>query len=313
MLAILNVVLPVFVVVGVGYAATRRGVFDERSIDGLMQFVIRFAVPALLFNAMYRLELADAFEWRMIGAFYVAAFACFALTLTTARRFGKRPGEAVAIAFGAFFSNTLLIGLPIMIRAYGEAATEPMLGIIAFHAPVIYAVGMVAMEVSRRDGAGAMAALQRAGKNIATNGLTIGIVAGMSLNLLGVRLPVAVEDAAALIASASLPTALFALGAALTRYRFAGGDIGWALGVSAVSLLLHPFLAWAITAQLLGLEMAFVRAAVVTAAMPAGLNAYLFAAMYSRAEAINANAVLLSTLLSVLTISFWLAMLGGAG
>lgn len=310
MLAIVQVVLPVFLVVGAGYAAARLKAFPDSSVDGLITFVVRFATPALLFSAMYDLSLTNAFEPRMLISFYCGAFAGFAVGLIAARLLGRRPGEAVAIAFGGLFSNTVLIGLPIMIRAYGEPATEPMFGIIALHAPTLYSFGMIAMEVSRRDGTGAIAAAARATKNIASNALMIGIVAGLALNLLGVRLPGPVEDGVGLLASAALPTALFGLGAALTRYKVQA-DLGWALGVSAISLLLHPALAWALSAHVFALDPAFVRAAVVTAAMPAGLNVYVFAAMYKRAEGVAASTVLLSTALSVLTISFWLAVLGG--
>ena len=312
MLSILPVILPVFLIVGAGYAAARLKLFPDAGIDSLLTFVIRFATPALLFLSMYRLSLSSAFEPGMLAAFYTGAFTCFAIGLIAARRLGRRPGEAVAIGFSALFSNTVLVGLPIMQRAYGEAAMEPMFGIIAFHSPSLYTVGMIAMEMSRQDGTGALAGAKRAAKSIASNALMIGIFCGLALNLSGLELPAPVENGVDMLASATLPTALFALGAALTRYRLQA-DLGWALGLSALGLLVHPGIAYGLSAHVFELDGSFVRAAVVAAAMPAGLNVYVFAAMYHRSESVAASTVLLSTALSVITITFWLAVLGGAG
>lgn len=312
MLIIFNIVLPVFLLVGAGYLALRGRVFPEVGIDPLLNFVTRIATPCLLFEAMYRLNVSAAFEWRMLVSFYAGAFLCFAIGAGAARAVGRRPGEAISVGFASYFSNTLLIGLPIMLRAYGEAATEPMFGIIAFHAPLLYAVGIIAMEAVRRDGTGAVAAAKRAAGSILQNALMIGIALGLAFNITGVRLPEAVEGAVELLASAALPTALFALGAALTRYRLQA-ELGLALVVTALMLIVHPLVAWLLADLVFGLETPFVRAAIVTAAMPAGLNVYVFASMYHRAEGVAASAVLLSTGLSILTISAWLVFLGGAG
>ena len=312
MLQILEVVLPVFLVIGAGYAAVRSGRFSSEGVDGLLSFTVGFAVPTFLFLKMYQLPLGSAFDWGAIVSFYAGAFSGFALGVLFARMIGRTPGEAVAIGFGAFFSNTVLIGVPVMTRAYGEGALEPMFGIIAFHAPTLYTVGMIAMEMSRRGGEGALAALKRAGASLMRNGLMIGILSGLALNLSGVALPEFAIDATELLASAALPAALFGIGGALTRYHLRD-EIGPALAVSVLSLIAHPLIAYIGAAHIFELDPELVRAAVVTAAMPAGMNVYVFAAMYRRAEGVAAGAVLLSTALAVITVSGWLALLGGVG
>ena len=312
MLAILQVVSPVFLVVGAGYLAARLKWFPDEGVDALILFVIRFATPCLLFSAMYNVSLSTAFEWRLLFAYYAPALICFGGTLVVARALGRRPGEAVAIAFGALFSNALLFGLPIMLLAYGEAAAQPAYGVLAMQSPLLFTIGMVAMEVSRRDGTGAWAALRRAARSMASNALMMGVLAGLTLNVAGVRLPGSLENAVDLLAQATLPTALFGLGAALTRYRLQA-DFRWALGVAAVSLLAHPAMTWLLAEGVFDLEDVYVRAAVVMAAMPPGFNVYVFATMYKRGESVAAGAVLLSTALSIFSVTLWLTLLGGAG
>ena len=92
---ILNIVAPVFLVVGAGYLAVRIGLFGKEPIDHLMKFAITFAIPCLLFRATSTIDLAAAFDWRILLAYYGAAFAGFILTYFAARKvFRRRPGEA---------------------------------------------------------------------------------------------------------------------------------------------------------------------------------------------------------------------------
>lgn len=305
------IVLPVFLVVGAGYAAVKTKVFPDTGIDALVRFATGLAVPVLLFRAIYRLDLDAVLVPEHLASFYIGALAAFVGGIVLSRRiWGRRPGESVAVGFSAFFSNTVLLGVPVMTRAYGEEALAPAFAIIAFHAPFGYLVGILSMEFSRRDGAPVSAALKRSMRAMFQNELTLGIATGAALNLLGVPLPEPVSASIDMIASAALPVALFALGGVLTRYRLRA-ELGEAGMAAALSLLLHPFIAWVLSRHVFGLSDEFVRAAVLIAAMPTGVNGYVFAAMYDRAVGTAASTVLLGTAASVFTITFWLAVLGG--
>ncbi|MEM9726910.1 MAG: AEC family transporter, partial [Pseudomonadota bacterium] len=159
-------------------------------------------------------------------------------------------------------------------------------------------------------GAGIGGAALRAGRSIIGNALMIGIALGLTLNLLGARVPAPIFAAAELMADAAVPAALVGLGAALTRYRVRG-EIGWALLVSALSLVAHPAVAYGLGVYVFALEAPQLRAAVILAAMPCGLTAYVFAALHARAEPVAASAVVLSTALGVVSVSLWLALMGG--
>ncbi|HUF57778.1 MAG TPA: AEC family transporter [Thermohalobaculum sp.] len=310
--ALLTIVMPVFLVVGAGYLSVRIGLFADAGVDALVRFASGVAVPVLLFRAMYRLDLGAALDVQHLVSFYAGAAVCFVGAILLARLVWKRrPGEAVAIGFLAFFSNTVLLGLPIIERAYGPRELEAAYAIIAMHAPFGYLVGIMTMELSRRDGAPVAVALRRTATAMFHNALTIGLALGLCVNLLGIDLWEPVEGAVDMLARAALPVALFGLGGVLTRYALKR-EVGEALMASAFSLIVHPFVAWVLAAQVFGLPEPFVRAAVVIAAMPTGVNGYIFAEMYGRAVGTAASSVLLATLLSVLTITAWLAFLGGA-
>ncbi|SEN42038.1 hypothetical protein SAMN04488003_11610 [Loktanella fryxellensis] len=308
MSALLDVILPVFLVIGGGYAAVWRGLFSDAGVDGLMQFTQSFAIPCLLFRAISTLDLGQNFSAGLLLSFYTGATVCFLAVLIGARVLFKRDWEdAVVFGFCALFSNTLLLGLPITERAYGTDALAANYAIIAVHSPFGYALGITAMEVARNRGQSARALPGKVAKAIFSNGLIIGILLGLAVNLSGVALPGTLTDAIDLMVRAALPAALFGLGGVLYRYR-PEGDMRAILFVVSLSLILHPAIVWVLSGPA-RLTVPELRSAILTSAMAPGVNAYVFANMYGRARRVAASAVLIATALSILTVWGWLAIL----
>jgi predicted permease len=313
MLGVLEVVLPVFLVVGAGYAAVRSGLFPNLAVDGLLVYTQSFAVPVLLFSALYRLDLHASFDLSLLASYYAGSVICFALAGVLALKvFHRRPGESIAIAFAALFPNTVLLGLPIATRAYGADALAPYFAIIALHAPFCYLLGITAMEFARADGRGPAATAVATAKAMFRNALMIGVMLGLAANLAGIRVPEAAMAAVGMVSASALPTALFALGGVLTRYaiRSALGEAGM---VTFISLMVHPAIGFVLATQVYDLSVDYVRAVVVLAAMAPGINAYVFANMYSRAVDVAASTVLIATGVSVLSVAFWRYCLRVAG
>nr|WP_247651250.1 AEC family transporter [Roseovarius autotrophicus] len=304
----IEVIIPVFLVIGFGYLAVWRGWFSTAGVDGLMTFTQKFAIPCLLFVAIARLDLAQDFDWRLLLSFYTGALSGFLLGLIGARLFfGRSWEDAVAIGFCCLFSNSVLLGLPIMERAYGLGALSANFAIIAIHSPFCYGIGITAMEVARARGQSAAQVVAKVFRAMFSNTLILGIAAGFAVNLSGLPIPGPVGDALDLMVRAALPAALFGLGGVLVQYR-PEGDMRAILYVCAISLLAHPAITYGLG---LGLDLSpeALRSAVVTAAMAPGVNAYIFANMYGHAKRVAASSVLIATGLTLVTAWGWLQVL----
>ena len=305
MSALLDVVLPVFAVVAAGFAAGRAGLIGEAFTEALTRYAQGFAIPCLLFSAVSTIDIAASFDPALLLSFYAPAVTCFALGMLGARLLGRGIEDAVAIGFCCLFSNSVLLGLPITERAFGADALAGNYAIIAFHAPVCYALGIGTMEIAR---AGLhRAALGRIARRAFGNALIIGIALGLTVNLSGLTVPAPVSEAVDLMAASGLPTALFALGGILSRYA-PKGEMRLVALVAALALGLHPALTW-LLGQWANLTTGQMRSAVVTASMAPGVNAYLFATMYGRATRVAAASVLVCTALSILSATLWLEAL----
>lgn len=312
MTALLDVILPVFLVIGFGWIATARGLMTDGAVDGVMRFAQSFALPVLLFKNVAALDLTAAFQPGLLLSFYIGAFTSFAFGFIGARLVFRRAlTDCVAIAFACTFSNSLLLGVPITERAYGAAALAGNFAIISIHAPLIYSAGIILMEWARSQEAGGKApaaVLRQVVRAVATQPLVIGLACGFAVNLSGVSQPGFFAAAVEMIARAALPAALFGLGGVLWRYK-PEGDKGAIAMVVFASLVLHPAIAYGLARFGWGLGVDALRSVTITAAMAPGVNAYMFAHMYGVGKRVNASAVLVSTALSIGTTWGWLHLL----
>jgi malonate transporter len=311
MQALLDVILPVFLVVGYGYLARLRGWISDDAVAMLMKFAQNFAVPLLLFAGIVRMDLGESFHIPLLLSFYLGAFSGGLFAFCGARYLFKRSlTDSVAIGFIGLFSNSLLLGIPITERAYGVEALGWNFAIISIHAPLMYSIGITAMEVARARGQNlsAMKLVKQVGSAIFHNPLIIGIAAGWVVNISGLPLPTPVWDAVDLMKTAAIPVALFGLGGVLVRYR-PEGDMRMIAWTVAASLLVHPLVTYGLGHVVFNLEIGPLRSAALTGAMAPGVNAYLFADMYGSAKRVAASSVLIGTALSLLTIWCWLAIL----
>lgn len=301
-------ILPVFLIIGVGYAAVWRGIFSQSNVDGLMRYATNFAVPVLLFRAISNLDLAADYNLALLGSFYAGALVCFIVGMLGARYLFKRDWEdATVIGFICLFSNSLLLGLPITERAYGAGALTGNYAIVSIHAPFCYGLGIATMEFMRARHSSKLMVVPKVLKAMFSNALILGIGLGFVVNFSNAPMPEPVSAAIDLLASSAIPAALFAMGGILRRYR-PEGDMRTILFCCIVSLGLHPIIVYFLGGAS-GLSVDNIRSAVVTAAMAPGVNAYLFANMYGRATRVAASTVLIATGLSVISAGLWIGVL----
>lgn len=300
------IVLPVFGMVLVGYGAARIGLVSDKAADGLAEFVFSLSVPVLIFKTLSEAQLPQAQPWGYWIAYFTGAFIVFALAMLAARRlFHRGPTEAVIHGFGAGQANTVFVGVPLILKAYGEAGAVPLFLLIAIHLPVMMAVATVLLEGS----AGlSRATLLRLLKLLALNPVLVGIYAGGLARVTGVQATGVPGQMVTLLAAAATPCALISLGLSLKRYGFRD-DFRPAALISFLKLMVHPALVFLLT-LVLAMPPVWAGVAVLFAAMPCGINSYLLAQRYGVAVGTSASAVSLSTALAVFTIAFWLYMLG---
>ena len=152
---VLDVILPVFGVILIGYLAARFGVFGRDATEGLSVFIFNFAIPALLFRSLALAELPQSIPWGYLISYYAGVFTVFAVGILLGWKVFAQPTAALGIfALGGGFSNTVLLGIPLILTAFGEQASVPLFMIITFHSFLLMPTVTTILESGKgREGA----------------------------------------------------------------------------------------------------------------------------------------------------------------
>ncbi len=295
-----------------GYAATFTRVFDAAASQALAGFVFYFAIPVMLFRNMATAALPDQIPWGYLLSYYLGAGLVFGTGTLLARLLFGGPFERQAITgFGSAFGNAVLLGTPLVLTSFGDPGGLPLFLLLATHSLIMFTAVTVVIEVGRGSREGLRELPIAILRGLATNPILWGLVLGIAFNLARLKLPGTVERWASLIGGAAVPCALFSVGASLRAYRLTGALAPAALTV-ALKLIVQPLIVLGLTRWVFEVPPLWAKVAVLIAALPVGVNAYLFAVRYDAGQVESASAILLSSLLSVVTVSlvlFWL----GAG
>ena len=303
MLHVLTIVLPVFGLIALGFAARLSGLVGDRTGEGLSDFVFAIAVPALVFKTLTAAAIPASQPWGYWFAYFISVAIVWALGTWLARRyFGVDAVTGIVAGFCSAQANTVFVGVPLILEAYGDEGAVPLFLLIAIHLPIMVTVGSIFSE-------GRSTQLPRLVRQLVTNPILLGIFVSVAARLLDLAVPAPLKSMIDMLGNAASPCALFALGIALKRYGF-GRHLQLSGVMTALKLLLHPLLVYVLAMHVFTMPPAWAGVAVLFASAPCGLNAYLFAERYRSGVAITASAISLSTALSIFTTTFWLAVLG---
>lgn len=303
MTIILDIVLPVFGILLLGYGAARTDFFDAAASRGLSLFVFNFAIPFLLFRNMALTVLPEELPWGFLASYYLGAFAVFGLgMLSGAILFSRRLDEQGILGLGAAFSNTVLLGIPLITTTFGEAGALPLFLLLAFHSLLLFPTVTVVVETGRGRGEALRLIPWHTLKGLVKNPILLGLIAGLAFSLFGLTIPGPLDAVARTLSAAAAPCALFAMGASLSQHRITG-NLGEALTLVGLKTVIHPLIVWILATQVFQVEPLWVKVAVIIAALPAGVNVYLFAQRYKLCVPVTTTAVFLSTTLAIFSLS----------
>ena len=307
---LLSIVAPIFGIMALGFAAVKLKALDAAAVKGLVLFVFNFAIPVLLFRSLAGIELPEDVEWGFLVAFYAGSLVTYGLGMALARSVFRRPLDQQAIfGMGAAFSNTVFVGIPVILTAFGPEATLPLFLIIAFHSATFMPLTIALIQADRGTDVSWADQVRNIFREMVRNPIVMGLFLGFLANLASLTLPAPVDRFTELLGGAAVPCALFAMGASLPGYPLTG-DVPPAILLTSLKLVVHPLIVWVVAVPILNLEGLWVSVAVTMAAMPTGVNVYLFGARYDAASGVAARTVLLSSVASMGTISVLLLLLG---
>ena len=308
---VVSSMLPVVLLIAIGFAAGRLRLIRGEAVRDLSNLVFLVLVQALLLRTMATAHL-ERLDLRSVALYYIVAGAMFFALLFIQ---GLNSRSAV-VALAAIFSNTLMIGVPLVQLAYGQAGLVHLFTLISMHALVLLTLATIVIEllVAREQAANGQqghrpiaATVARAVKNAILHPVPLPIIAGFLYSLTGLGLHPVVERPLKLLGDAFGPVALVLVGVTLAQTAI-GPHLRGATGISLLKCVVHPLL-MALAGWALGLSGLALSVMVVAAALPVGANVFLFSQRYHKAEELVTASVAVSTAVAVVTVSITMALL----
>ena len=308
--AILTTVLPVFGLIVMGYVFAWAKFIDAAAVKGLGFFVFNVAIPALLFKTTANMDMQNVAPWNLWGAYFGGLLITWLAAIYVSKRFASLDysgGASASMAAG--FGNLAMLGTPLALSHFGQQVGVPLGIILSVHAPILWTAATLHREIARHAGGphwGAVA--KELVNNLAKNAIVIALLAGALWRTTGLGLHPIPDKMLTMLADASVPTALFALGASLAGYSLKGSWDGMA-ALIALKMLLFPLLVLLLTHFMFPLPLLYTKLAVLFAAMPTGANAFLFAQRNEEATPAVSGAVALGTGLAAITATVLLYLM----
>ena len=312
--AVVEIVLPVFCLIGLGYLVARFGYLTEAAGDGIAAFVFKVAVPLLLMRSIATAEFADVNPWIFVLVYFIGVVISWLLAMVVIMGVFARDMRAATISgVAASFSNLVLMGIPLVERAYGPDGLQILFFLLSIHLPTMMTISSFLMEYATRvdgvDDTPVNVAQIAKGlfRNLVFNPIIVGILIGVVLRFSGIGISGLPDQVMELLARTTGPLALFSLGMGLIKYGIKG-NLAPAIYLSVLSLIVMPGIVYFVGTNLLVLPVLWLKVALLAAACPTGVNAYLFATHFKVAEGLSSNAIVIALLGSVLTVPFWLSL-----
>ncbi len=306
LMEILTIVLPVFLVVGLGFGLKRIRLVDANFLFQLNRLVYYLALPSLLFYKIASADFSQRFNGGQVIGVGLAVILGFSLSYMYGVFRNYAPEIRGTFAQGAFRGNLAYVGLAIVFNAYGEEGLANASILLGFIVPIMNVLAVVGLLLPHqiKDSSLRPGLLAR---QVVLNPLILASFFGVFWSLLQLPIPQVVDRALNIVTGMALPLALISIGASFSFHKLKG-DISTAIVATIIKLFLLPMLS-VIILMALGVNGQELAIGVLFAGTPTATAAYIMAEQMKGDPELSASIIMLSTLSSVVTYTFALLIL----
>ena len=306
MIEIFYKTIPFFALIGLGYSAAVTRFFSPEATAYLTKFVFYFALSAMLFRFSSDLSLGELYDPEFIFAYLSASLVIYFLATAVAIFRKKSPAEAEGEAQCSVIGNVGFLGIPMLAILMGPEAVGFIMIILAIDLTVFGSL-IVLIIVASKDKKLDIFIFYRVLIGLTKNPMIVSIICGLLWSASGWPLPGPINDFVIMLGSAATPGALFAIGASLAQKTTERLEV--AAWLSFCKLVLHPLAVCIAVFYIFKVEMYAATVMIAAASLPVAGNIFMVAHHYNVAPKRASAAIFLSTVLSILTVSFTIAWL----
>ena len=312
MVDIVNLAIPYFGLIFVGYICGRIKALPESGLDWMNFFLLYVSLPALLFGIMSRTPFAELNNPPFLVATTLGTIAAFALAMIAGKLIGRltlRDATIAGLAGG--YGNIGYMGPGLALAVLGGNAAAPTALIFCCDSIFLFSIVPFMIELTDREHPSLLHALGVVVKQIVLNPLIMAACLGALCAALHVEFPVALNNTLQFLQNAAAPTALFVLGVTVALRPFK--RMPWEVSATtAIKLLVHPLIVYGLMLSFGPFPQPWAATALLMASLPPALNVFVMARQNDAWIEPASVAVLIGTFASVVTLTsvMWLIQTG---
>ena len=305
----LIIVLPVFLVIGLGTVLRQLKLLDESFIYQTNQLVYMVFLPLLLFYKIGKADFFSFFNARLVIGSSLVILLGFLVSYAYGLVRRYPPPVLGSFSQGSFRGNLAYVGLAICLNAYGEDGLTGAGVLMGFLVPVLNLFAILALLLPHKHQQGEQKTSWLS--QLALNPLIIASFLGIAWSYWNLPIPVVLDRSLGIMTGLALPMALLAIGGSFSLRRLKG-DLNVAGLASMIKLLLLPLLACALLVPL-GVSGDDLGIGILMAGTPAATATYIMAHQMKGDAELAGSIVMLSTLCSAFSYTILLLVLKWTG
>jgi predicted permease len=292
-------VFPIFAIGAFGFLLGKMRTFDFAAAFSINKFVMFVCMPALCIEFLALAEV-ESFDFLLLFGYFLSEVILFSLGVFISKYiFRLLNSEALLIGLALALTNHVLFVLPIADELFEEAKTLTIISIITMDGLVIFSLTLIAMDILSNSDQPLSVTI----KAIFTNPPLVGIVIGLVVSLNNLELPRGIMFFLEKLGGTATPALLFSLGIMLS-YQKKITPTKLIVSMSSLKLIIHPLLAWLIITLLFGGHYPEIHStALMVAAAPSGVMAYMLAVNYNVSVDRISPIILYTSIGSLITVS----------
>jgi len=303
----LEAILPSFLIIGMGCIARNVKWISEEDVRHFNRASYWMFAPIMVFNSIYTADLSSDASSKLLLFCFFSIIATWLVALALTPKIEKDPGSRGIFQLSLYFSNIMLLGIPMMSHMYGEESIGKMGIAMSLIVPMFNGLASITLEIFR----GGKINVGKILRGIVTNPLIIGCASGLVFNHFSIPLPMPVARAVANVGSTATVLMLFLLGCYFNLERSALQIKSLVCSVLC-RLVIFPSVIIGI-ATALGFCGPDLLVILIAFASPCGVSVFSMANRFQGNLSMASQIIIASTTLSCITLSLWLSVLLYAG
>lgn len=293
MLELLSIILPVFIIFGIGFIAQKKIGFHISSISTMCLYIL---APSLAFTSFYKNEMTIDYVY-ILAAMLLLTIALVIVSFIVSKMMRTSKSERSAMMLSTVFMNAGNYGAPVILFAYGQTGFDYAVIVLVINSLLMNTLGVFFAALGSSQPTDTKTAL----RNVAKMPVLYAVFFAITLNVANVPLPDFLLNALSLLAQGSVPVLMLVLGMQLAQISLKRVQYRLLTASTIIRMVISPFLAWAVI-SLFPVSDLITSLFIIQMSMPTAVVTTLFALKYDTEPDLVSFTTFVTTVISMLTI-----------